>query len=217
MRLPAVLSHIVGRVIARVLQKTWTVRKNKGDEMRRCPSCHRENADDHAFCGACGAALEGMNREAARPQGAAFCTKCGRPLQSWAQKTASSLRALSPPRWPVLLGSFGGMLALLGVSLPFVYAVIGINYPRISLFRGLIVVISSVLGSAALWLEAYIAGIFLAIVIAAMAGFDLYSAVSETQKQALSYVQVAPGGIIIILGAILLLAGNIWAFSRREN
>ena len=47
-----------------------------------CPSCHRENPPDNAFCGGCGARLEsvcpGCGR--ANPPGDGFCGACGQSL-----------------------------------------------------------------------------------------------------------------------------------------
>ena len=201
--------------------------------MRLCSCCHSANTDENVFCRSCGAALTDGTTAcpdcgAKYAEGAQFCHKCGRPLRGGTRAPAPVAATSNPLTKPFLLGAAGAVLALLGVFMPFVRVPLlgGVNYLRLDSTKGLLIVAAAVLGGGALIARVYKFSTLVAMGAVALTGRDLYDAISGIEKakggdslgQSLaSTVQIAPGGIVIILGAILLFVASVWAADLEKR
>jgi hypothetical protein len=203
--------------------------------MRLCSSCHSVNADENVFCESCGTPLKekrlcpGCGTQCSEE--ATFCHKCGRSLRGGTSVPAPGAVASNPLTRPLLLGAAGAVLALVGVFMPFIRVPLlgGVSYLRLDSTKGLLVVAAAVLGGGALIARVYSFSMLSAIGAAGLTGYDLYDAISSIERakggdnvenigEAIASVsQIAPGGIVIVLGAVLLFVASVWAADLEKR
>jgi hypothetical protein len=183
--------------------------------MTSCSDCPAENATDDSCCVKSGALMEKTqacpNCGDSPPSDAKSSQNCDKPSAN--PQPSSALLRMPPPVFPFLAGLLGAGLALIGVlimpfaSSPFVWGTT-YSYMSFSHTRALSVVILSVAGAIALSVKGYLIGALAACMIVAVTGFDLYRNVISVSQGSL---HAEAGGIIVILGAILLLAASLCA------